>query len=902
MTESIQKRLMRVRAPRVRITYDVETGGAIEKLELPFIVGILSDLKGDSSEEAPPRPLKERRLTDIDRDSFDDVLRSIGPRINLDLAADALRPLKDSGQPDDAYLRFTSLGDFDPLNLISALPTLRTIYLARNQIRWLQSKAETNSAVAAQLESWLKFNVANDVADVTPRVRAQLTVALAGTALAEDAKLPIRTSLIELFDALQALRHAQAPANALADQAATRAAIDGAKAAALAALATWNLAPGPTLPEDTLLGWGDLLTGALALADTPENHVAATKLIKLLSEAEEDSPVELVKQRNARRREAVAALGFPDLATAQALALELKARMESPSDPVRAPALRKALLLAGLRGADSRAAVDVPATLDMESVRRKYLNDCVAAEGRGVFLSVAQYLRTPSDDGKLMARELLGLVKMLGPNSVVSVPAIVHRLKFFIDEIHGRWYHEDVELLGAKPRGVCAVIDERVVQIDRQLSAALSSIMHHPRFRALEASWRGLHFLVAKSETGTRLKLKVLSATKDELRKDLEGAVEFDQSVLFKHIYEAEYGTHGGLPYSLLVGDYEIGGGHDDIEFVKRIAEVAAAAHAPFIAAAHPSLFGLNNYDELASPRDLSMVFDHLEMEPWRAFRALEDARYVTLVLPRTLLRLPYGKPERRNTIKCDGLNFEEQVSDGAPQVDDQGAALSYPRPDTENFLWGNAAYVLAERITNAFSLYSWTAAIRGVEGGGLVEDLPAYSYTSDAGTVELFCPTEVTITDRREKELSDLGFMSLCHCKDTSTAAFFGGQTTNSPKTYFSSDANANAKLSAMLPYILAASRFAHYIKVIMRKKIGTFMTRANVEGYLNNWIANYVLLDDNAPQDAKAAFPLRAANVVVTEVAGSPGSYNATVFLKPHFQLEELSTSIRLVAKLPG
>jgi type VI secretion system protein ImpC len=216
--------------------------------------------------------------------------------------------------------------------------------------------------------------------------------------------------------------------------------------------------------------------------------------------------------------------------------------------------------------------------------------------------------------------------------------------------------------------------------------------------------------------------------------------------------------------------------------------------------------------------------------------------------------------------------------------------------------LWGNAAWTLAERITNAFSLYGWTAAIRGVEGGGLVEGLPLYSYTSDAGTTELFCPTEVTITDRREKELSDLGFMSLCHCKGTSNAAFFGGQTTNAPKTYFSPDANANAKLSSMLPYMLAASRFAHYIKVIMRKKLGMFMTRANVESYLNNWIAHYVLLDDNAPQEAKAAFPLRAANVVVTEVPGEPGRYNATVFLKPHFQLEELSTSIRLVAALPA
>jgi type VI secretion system ImpC/EvpB family protein/type VI secretion system ImpB/VipA family protein len=892
---------MRVRAPRVRITYDVETGGAIEKLELPFIVGILADLKGDALETDPPLPMKERKLIDIDRDSFDDVLRKIGPGIQLDLADPSLKILKDSGKADDAFLKFTGFGDFDPLSLIQAMPTLRDIYLARNQIRWLQSKAETNGKVGDALQNWLQFDVANDKAD-TPKMRAQLPLALDAAAAADADKLVVRTSLIALHDALQAIDAAKHPATPFADAAAADAAVAAATATALTALATWNLVPGKNTAE-TLLDWGGLLAGALALTDTPENQLAATGLIKLLSETPEDSPVEAVKLRNSMRADAAAHLGFADVATAQTLALDLKAKLESPTRAVREPAMAKALLLAGLRNADVRADVAVPAALEVDTVRRKYLNDCVAAEGRGVFMSVAHYLHQLSDDGQLMANELMSLLKQLGPNSVVTVPAIIYRLKFFYDQIYTAWHKEDPELLGAKPRGVGAVIDQRVVQIDRQLSAALSNIMHQPKFRKLEASWRGLNFLVFKSETGTRLKLRVLNATKDELRKDMMGAVEFDQSVLFKHVYEAEYGTYGGFPYSLLVGDYEIGGGHDDIEFIQKMAEVAAAAHAPFIAAAAPSLFGLDGYEDLASPRDLSMVFEHLEMEPWGEFRKTEDSRYVTLVLPRALLRLPYGKPEKRNTIQCDGLNFEEQVGDTLPVPnEDDGTFSTFPHPNTENFLWGNAAYVLAERITNAFSLYSWTAAIRGVEGGGLVEDLPAYSYTSDAGTMELFCPTEVTITDRREKELSDLGFMSLCHCKDTSHAAFFGGQTTNSPKTYFSNDANANAKLSSMLPYMLAASRFAHYIKVIMRDKIGTFMTRANVEGYLNNWIANYVLLDDNAPQDAKAAFPLRAANVIVTEVPGSPGSYNATVFLKPHFQLEELSTSIRLVAKLPG
>lgn len=243
---------------------------------------------------------------------------------------------------------------------------------------------------------------------------------------------------------------------------------------------------------------------------------------------------------------------------------------------------------------------------------------------------------------------------------------------------------------------------------------------------------------------------------------------------------------------------------------------------------------------------------------------------------------MPYGE----KTLPAEGLNFDEDVTG----------------PDNRKFLWGNAAYVLAERITNAFALYNWTGAIRGVEGGGLVEGLPLYTYSSDDGIRSLFCPTELDITDRREKELNDLGFISLCHQKGAGKAVFFGGQTTNLPKKYISDAANANAKISAMLPYILAASRFAHYIKVIVRDKVGSFLTRGNVEAYLNTWIAQYVLLDDNASQDVKAAYPLRAANVVVTEVPGSPGAYKATVFLKPHFQLEELTTSIRLVAELPA
>jgi len=272
-------------------------------------------------------------------------------------------------------------------------------------------------------------------------------------------------------------------------------------------------------------------------------------------------------------------------------------------------------------------------------------------------------------------------------------------------------------------------------------------------------------------------------------------------------------------------------------------------------------------------------------------------------VLPRALLRLPYGTATKRNTTPCDALNFDEHIGgDGAVAVYSKtGEALSYPDPEANNFLWGNPAYLLAGRITNAFSLYSWTAAIRGVEGGGLVENLPSYTYTSSNGSIDLFCPTEVSITDRREKELNDLGFITLCHRKGSGQAAFFGGQTTNLPKKYFSDSANANARISSMLPYMLAASRFAHYIKVIMRDKIGSALPRGSIEDYLNAWISNYILLDDNASQEAKASYPLREARVIVSDVPGEPGVYRATVFLKPHFQLEELTTSIRLVADVP-
>ncbi|MGE4244010.1 type VI secretion system contractile sheath large subunit [Ramlibacter sp.] len=440
----------------------------------------------------------------------------------------------------------------------------------------------------------------------------------------------------------------------------------------------------------------------------------------------------------------------------------------------------------------------------------------------------------------------------------------------------------DEGMKAAPDKGVVAMINERVAEIDKILTDQLNAIMHHEQFQALEGSWRGLHDMVFGTETGPRLKLRLLNVTKKELLKDLEGAVDHDMSVLFKKIYEEEYGTFGGHPYSVLIGDYTFGRHPQDIALLQRISKVAAAAHAPFIAAAAPSLFDMKSYTELGVPRDLSKIFESAELVSWRGFRDSEDSRYVSLVLPRYAARLPYGA----KTNPVENFNFEEDV-DGK---------------DHDKYLWANSAYQLGLRITDAFAKHSWTTAIRGVEGGGKVEGMTAHTYKTDEGDVVLKCPTEVAITDRREKELNDLGFIAVVNSKGSDFAAFFGGQTVNKPKVYNLDSANANAALSSRLPYVLAASRFAHYIKVIMRDKVGSFTTKQSVSDYLNQWLAMYVLLSPNATQGEKARFPLAEGRVDVNDVAGKPGAYSATVFLRPHFQMEELTTSIRLVAELPA
>jgi type VI secretion system protein ImpC len=426
-----------------------------------------------------------------------------------------------------------------------------------------------------------------------------------------------------------------------------------------------------------------------------------------------------------------------------------------------------------------------------------------------------------------------------------------------------------------------SMINARIAQIDHLLSIQLNEILHHPTFQKLEGSWRGLKFMLDQSETSDMLKIKVLNCSKKELLRDLQRAPEFDQSALFKKVYEEEFGIFGGAPFGALLGDYEFGKGPEDLELLEKISNTASAAHAPFLTAASPELFNMESFSNLDAPRDIGKIFDTTEYAKWKSFRQSEDSRYVALTLPHILMRLPYGK----DNVQVDGFNYEENV-DGT---------------DHSKYLWGNAAWALGSKLTQSFSMYSWCASIRGVEGGGLVEGLPAHTFRTDEGDVALKCPTEIAISDRREKELADQGFAPLVHCKGTDYAAFFSVQSAQKPKLYDKEAANANARLSAQLPYILAVSRFAHYLKAMMRDKIGSFMSRVECERFLNQWITNYVTPDDNASASTAASHPLREASIEVSEVPGKPGAYRAVAFLKPHFQLDELSVSLRLVAELP-
>lgn len=438
-------------------------------------------------------------------------------------------------------------------------------------------------------------------------------------------------------------------------------------------------------------------------------------------------------------------------------------------------------------------------------------------------------------------------------------------------------------------KNMTVTFNEAIQLIDQKISKQLSVVMHNDAFQKLEGSWRGLHHLVMNSDTSSTLKIRMLNMKKKELHKDLSKAVEFDQSQTFKKIYESEFGTPGGEPYGTIVGDYEFTNHPEDVETLSLMSNVAAAGFCPFIAASSPSLFGFDNWEELTKPRDLEKVFESLEYTKWRSFRDSDDSRFVSLTMPRFLSRLPYGATSK----PVEEFNYEE--FEVGPKA---GRSVS---TDNSDYCWSNAAYAMATNMTKAFSQYGFCTAIRGAEGGGKVEGLPTHIFTSDDGDPDLKCPTEIGITDRREAELSKLGFLPLCHYKNTDYAVFFGGQSCQKPVVHNSPDATANAAISARLPYLMATSRFAHYLKVMARDKIGSFMEAEDVESWLNRWILSYVNATEGGGQDIRARYPLADAKVSVKEIPGQPGAYNAVAWLRPWLQMEELTSSLRLVAKIP-
>jgi type VI secretion system protein ImpC len=428
-------------------------------------------------------------------------------------------------------------------------------------------------------------------------------------------------------------------------------------------------------------------------------------------------------------------------------------------------------------------------------------------------------------------------------------------------------------------------IESMVAEIDKRLSEQVNAIMHHPDFQKLESAWRGLHYMVNNTETDEMLKIRVMNISKNDLGKTLRRykGTSQDQSPIFKKVYEEEYGQFGGEPFGCLVGDYYFDHSPPDVELLGEMSKVAAAAHAPFIAGLGPSLMQMDSWQELANPRDLTKIFTTPEYAPWRTLRESEDARYVGLAMPRFLARLPYGA----KTSPVEEFDFEEETGGG----------------EHTKYTWANAAYAMATNINMAYKLYGWGTRIRGIESGGAVEGLPTHTFPNDDGGVDMKCPTEIAISDRREAELAKNGFMPLVHKKNSDFAAFIGAQSLQKATEYDDPDATANARLSANLPYMFACNRFAHYLKCIVRDKIGSFKERSDMEKWLNNWIMNYVDGDPaNSSEETKAMKPLAAAEIFLEDVPGNPGYYNSKFFLRPHYQLEGLTVSLRLVSKLPS
>jgi type VI secretion system protein ImpC len=428
-------------------------------------------------------------------------------------------------------------------------------------------------------------------------------------------------------------------------------------------------------------------------------------------------------------------------------------------------------------------------------------------------------------------------------------------------------------------------IESMIAAIDRKLTEQVNAILHHEDFQKLESAWRGLHYMVNNTETDEFLKIRVMSISKQELGKTLKRykGTAWDQSPLFKKLYEEEYGQFGGEPFGAIVGDYHFDHSPPDVELLAEMAKIAASAHAPFITGAAPTVMQMESWSELANPRDLTKIFTTPEYAAWRSLRESDDARYLAMCMPRFLGRLPYGA----KTSPVDAFDFEEDTTGS----------------DHDKYGWCNAAYAMATNINRSFKEYGWCSRIRGVESGGVVTNLPTHTFPTDDGGVDMKCPTEIAISDRREAELSKNGFLAMIHRKNSELAAFIGAQSLQKPAEYDDPDATANAALAARLPYLFACNRFAHYLKCMVRDKVGSFKSREAMERWLNDWILRYVDGDPaNSSEQTKAERPLAAAEVVVEEVEGAPGYYQSKFFLKPHYQLEGLTVSLRLVSKLPS
>lgn len=440
---------------------------------------------------------------------------------------------------------------------------------------------------------------------------------------------------------------------------------------------------------------------------------------------------------------------------------------------------------------------------------------------------------------------------------------------------------QDAQIIG---NDVFSTVDALKAAIDRKLTEQVNKILHHKDFQTLESAWRGLWYLVGNTSTGKDLKIRVLNISKDETRKMLRQFRDaaWDQSPLFKKIYESEFGQLGGQPYGAFVCDYSFDHTAPDIEIMKGLSKIGAAAHAPFIAAADSQLLGMDSWQELSNPRDIAKQFDATDYMAWRSFRDSNDSRYMALTLPRFLGRPLYGA----STEPVEEFGFEEETDGGKH----------------DSYLWLNASYALGVRLTEAFKTYGWCTRIRGVESGGTVEGLPTALFPTDDGSMDAKCPTEIAISDRREAELSKAGLMALVHRKNTDQATFIGAQTMHSPKAYEDADATASANLSARLPYIFASCRFAHYLKCMVRDWVGSTREAPQLASDLQSWIMQYVdMQPDFSTEEDKARKPLKQASVDVIPDPENPGYYRGVFRMVPHYQLEGMDVSLSMVSRLP-